>query len=223
MVLHRSRFSFLASRFSLTRGTLAALTLLGLAGLPHTAQAQSLTTFFTGGNNNIVGGGVFFDLNVTAAGGITVTSLDTNVLTGAPVTSNLEVWTRSGTATGFQTAAAGWTLVSSGSGTTAAQNSPTSVDVSDFFLASGVTGVAIRNVNYAASYTNGADVFSNADLSLTAGSATNTFLVADTVFSPRTWNGTIFYTGGASSAPEPGTLALLALGIVGGVVARRRK
>ncbi|WP_395146487.1 PEP-CTERM sorting domain-containing protein [Armatimonas sp.] len=217
MVLHRSRFS-------LTRGTLAALTLLGLAGLPHTAQAQSLTTFFTSDNFNIVGGGVFFDLNVTAAGGITVTSLDTNVNTfEAPVTSNLEVWTRSGTATGFQTAAAGWTLVSSGSGTTAAQGSPTSVNVSDFFLASGVTGVAIRNVNYRARYTNGANVFSNADLSLTAGSASNTFLVAGTVFSPRTWNGTIFYTGGAAAAPEPGTLALLALGIVGGVVVRRRK
>ncbi|WP_394792810.1 PEP-CTERM sorting domain-containing protein [Armatimonas sp.] len=34
---------------------------------------------------------------------------------------------------------------------------------------------------------------------------------------------TLTITTTSSSAPEPGTLALLALGMVGGVVARRRK
>ncbi len=42
-----SRFSFLVSRFSLTRCTLAALSLLGLAALAPTAQAQ--TTVYNNG------------------------------------------------------------------------------------------------------------------------------------------------------------------------------
>lgn len=215
------------SHFSLHlkgRLPLVALTLLGLAALPQAAQAQSLTTIFTGGNNNSIGGNVLFDLNVVS--GITVTSLATNVNNAQTgLTVNLEVWTRSGTSVGFEAASAGWTLVSSGTATAVANNSPTLFDVSDFVLGPGVTGVAIRNVNYAANYTNGNgsnQVYSNADLTLTAGSATNAFFTGG-VNSPRVWNGTINYSGGGSTAPEPGTLALLALGIVGGLVARRRK
>ena len=206
------------------RGTLATLTLLGLAALPQVAQAQSLTTIFTGGNRNIVGGNVLFDLNVVS--GITVTSLATNVASAQTgLTVNLQVWARSGTSVGFEAAPAGWTLVSSGTATAAATNTPTLFDVSDFILGPGITGIAIRNVDFSAEYTNGNgsnQVYSNADLTLTAGSATNAFF-GGAFNTPRVWNGTINYSGGGSAAPEPGTLALLALGIVGGVVARRRK
>jgi hypothetical protein len=92
-------------------------------------------------------------------------------------------------------------------------------------LAGGVTGVAIRNVDYQASYTNGTgsnQIYSNADLTMSNGSATNTFLVGGTVNTPRVWNGTINYTTGVA-APEPASLSLLALGGVGMLAKRRRK
>jgi hypothetical protein len=189
----------------------------------QSAHAQSLTTLFATNNNNSTGGGVFFDLNIVS--GINITSLETNVssIIGNPV--NLEVWTRTGTAFGFETAATGWTLVSTGSSLANSIDTPTIFDVSDFALAGGVTGVAIRNVDYQASYTNGTgsnQIYSNADLTMSNGSATNTFLVGGTVNTPRVWNGTINYTTGVA-APEPASLSLLALGGVGMLAKRRRK
>jgi hypothetical protein len=205
------------------RWTLAIIGLLVTVALPNTAHSQStpsLSTSFTGGNTNNLGGGVFFDLNVTS--GILITSLATNVNNLAGSSVSLEVWTRSGTATGFQSASAGWTLVSSGTAIAAASNLPTVFDVSDFSLGSGVTGVAIRNVNYRARYTNGNgtnQVYSNPDLTISTGSASNSFLSGGTVNSPRVWNGTITYI----VAPEPGTFVLFALGGVGTLIRRRRK
>jgi hypothetical protein len=211
--------------FSAWRLGIALVGFITMMALPQTARAQSLTTVFTGGNNNSIGGGVFFDLNVTS--GIIINSLSTNVSNAAGTSIagssvNLEIWTRSGTATGFQSAATGWTLVSTGSAIAAATNLPTVFDVSDFNLGSGVTGIAIRNVDYSARYTNGTgsnQVYSNADLTISTGSATNTFLAGGGAFSPRVWNGTISYT----VAPEPGTLVLFALGGVGALIKKRRK
>lgn len=222
------------TRFSRRCCSLSILSLLVGIALSPGAQAQSLTTFFNSNNGNTQGGGVFFDLNAVSA--LTLNSLGVNanvgtadpgsILLGAPI--SLEVWTRSGTATGFEGSAAGWTLRSTGSGVAAAINTPSFVDIADFVLGPGITGVAIRNIGYIAQYTGTAVTpppsvfFSNVDLSLSAGSATNDFFVGGTVRTPRVWNGTISYSGGFVG-PEPGTLALLTLGIVGGVVVRRRK
>jgi PEP-CTERM motif len=195
--------------------------LITLTTLPQTAHAQSLTTIFAGNNNNSIGGATFFDLNI-AVPNITITSIATNVnnLPGSSV--SLEIWTRTGTATGFQAAASGWTLVSTGTTIAAATDLPTMFDVSDFNLGSGVTGVAIRNVNYRARYTTGNgtnQVYSNPHLVVSTGSASNTFLAGGAISTPRVWNGTINYI----VAPEPGTLALFALGGVGVLTRRRRK
>lgn len=58
--------------------------------------------------------------------------------------------------------------------------------------------------------------YSNADLSLALGSATNVPFTQP-VFSPRVWNGTIFYT----VVPEPSPMAFRAVGALGLVVALR--
>ena len=190
-------------------------------------RAQMLTTIFAGGNRNSVGGAVYFDLNVLATSGITITGLSTNVSTsGSTVgsTDMLNVYTRPGTASGFQQTSAGWTLVSSGTGTQAALGTPTVFTITSFMLTSGVFGIAIQNVNYSAEYTNGNgsnQVYSNADLSLTAGSANNAAFVSN-VNQPRVWNGTINYTS-SSAVPEPGVNALLAgLAVTGTGFAFRR-
>ena len=221
------------SRFSTTRGTIAALTLLGLMTLSQAARAQSLTSLFASNNGNNFGGGVFFDLNANKS--LTITRIDVNVdtvnataLVAVGTSVNLEVWTRIGTVVGAETSTVGWTKIATGIGTAVATGAPTPMNLTpltSLLIGPGITGVAIRNVNFSQQYTNGTgsnETYSNADLSLTGRSATaTTFLTAATVFSPRVWNGTIAYSIG--SAPEPGTLALLALGIAGGLVIKRRK
>ncbi|WP_395146481.1 PEP-CTERM sorting domain-containing protein [Armatimonas sp.] len=211
--------------FSRRGFSLSILSLLVGIALSPRARAQSLTTLFAGNNGATSGGLVFFDLNVFPILGLTVTDIAINTITTVGTPINVEIYTRSGTSVGFEGNASGWTLVSSGSGTAAAVNTPSLMNVTDFALGSGVTGMAVRNIGYTSQYTNGTgsnEFYSNVDLSLSAGSATNGTFVGGGVFTPRVWNGTLFYTGGFVG-PEPGTLALLALGIVGGIVARRRK
>nr|WP_309692238.1 PEP-CTERM sorting domain-containing protein [Armatimonas sp.] len=220
------------TRFSRRGFSLSILSLLVGIALSPGARAQSLTTLFGSNNGNAIGGMVFFDLNVSAGKNITVTSIDTNVNTvdGIPPIAvgsviQVDVYIRTGTASGFEGNSAGWTKVSSGTGLAAVVNTHTSIDISDFLIGSGITGVGLHNVTYRAGYTNGTGVnefYSNADLSLTARSATGTSFTGGAVSSPRVWNGEIFYTV-ITGAPEPGTLALVALGMIGGIVARRRK
>jgi hypothetical protein len=197
-------------------GTLA-LSLLAIFGLTSQSRADSLTTLFGANNANNFGGMVFFDLDVLSPGGITIHSIDVNAggdfaalvpITGSPISS--DVYIRTGTYNGNTLSSAGWNLVSSGTGTAAAPNSPSFIDLSDFSLASGITGVAIRNNGYSANYTNGSNIFSNANLKLTTGAATNS-LFGPSTFEPRTWNGTINYTTAVTPEAPGGVVFLAAL------------
>ncbi len=108
----------------------------------------------------------------------------------------------------------------------AAIDTPTNVDVADFFLAPGSYGMALRYVGVGMRYTNGTGTnqfFSNSDVELTLGQARSTTaapFTGGTLFSPRVWNGTIYYS--VSVIPEPGSWALLGLLGLPLIVRRRR-
>jgi hypothetical protein len=206
---------------------------LGIGFSPlQQARADSLTTLFAANNShNPQGGIVYFDLNVLASGGLTVNSLDVNTdydnsTNTAGSNFSLEIYTRTGTYSGFTGSSAGWTLVSTGSGIIGNIDVPVAVDVTDFSLGSGVTGVGVRYVGAQAVYTNGTGNYSNASVALTAG-ASQTTPFSGNLIGARIFNGTINYTLNAANtaAPEPGSLALLlpVMGTVGVVIRKHRK
>jgi len=182
---------------------IAATTTLGLIMLVdvNPAQAASLTTTFS--SNNGYAGNMF---DVTTFGKeLTVTGLDINVSSSSSLTVNL--YTKSGTYVGAQNNPSAWTLVSTNIlNSNAGRDNPTFVDVTDFvLLAESVTAFYIdvgRRINYTNGTAPGHPIFSNDDLSIATGigKAPN----FGTNFTPRTWNGTIYYE--PASTPEPASL-----------------
>jgi len=174
------------------------------------------------GSNNSQSGNMF-DV-VTLGGALTVNALNLNLASG---TYEIEVYKKSGTWVGFNSNAAAWTLVGSGLVTSAGQNKASFFDVADFVLdANAVTGLYITSklANQGIFlYTNGTAVgdiaASNADLQILQGAGVS-YAFSDT-YTPRIWNGSIEYTAGAN-IPEPATVGLLALGLIGLALHRRK-
>ena len=166
---------------------------------------NQITTLFASNNNGDLGGANYFDVTV-AANPLTVTALDIN--TDAPgAFSNVQVYVLPGmTSVGNETNPGVWTQVATGSGTGAGIDVATHVTLSSsFVLNAGINGIAVvGDPSGSLYYTNGTganQTYTNADLTLMLGSATNVPFTAP-VFSPRVWNGTIYYsTGGACGTP----------------------
>jgi hypothetical protein len=153
---------------------------------------STLTTVFASNNSGSVGGAIYFDL--TAATNLYLSGLDVNTATTVGTPIIVDVFTRSGTYAGNENTTAGWSARTTGHGVAAALNTPSSIQFNDMIpLGAGLTtGVAIVARNFDHRYTNGANVYSNANLSFSGGSATNVPF-SGAVFSPRTANMTFQY------------------------------
>ena len=186
-----------------------------------TANAQSLTTLFASDNSGNLGGAVYFDAQIGALG-LVVDGFDTN--TAELVTFDFTVFTLFGTSHVGNEFGAGWIQVATGTGVGAGDDNPSPVTLDNTFLldANTLYGMAVvLGPNAGHDYTNGTggnQFFSNADLSLSLGSASNVPFTAP-LFSPRVWNGTIHY----STIPEPSTIAFLGLAAAVGLIGYRRR
>lgn len=206
------------SRFTQLAVACVAAVAIG-AGPLHAAL---ITTTFS--SNNEFEGNMF---DVTTFGNaLLVTGLDVNVHTTERF--NIDVYTKSGTYVGSETTPGNWTLTASGTGTGAGRDNPSFVDITDFLLpASSLTGMYVTvspAVGFGAHvlmrYTNGSNTYSNADLQLDLGVGVGgLFGHNGNIFSPRTWNGTIYY----DAVPEPTSLAAWGLLGVAGLVYRVRR
>lgn len=191
------------------------------------ASADSIMTLFAGNNNGSAGGGVYFDVTVSAAA-IQITGFDVNSTAPAGTGFGFQAWTHTGTYAGTEANPAAWTMVATGSGVAAGTDQPSAVTLNaPFVLNNGVNALALVLADVGGGnavthrYTNGNGSnqnYSNADVALSLGSATNVAF-SGTPFSPRVWNGTIYY----DVVPEPGTFIAIGIGLAGLALARRRK
>lgn len=198
------------------RGVAAALLLSPVLS----ATAGVITTGFGGGNS---ASGNMFDVT-TAAKSLRITGLDLNLAQGS---HNLLVYTKVGAHAGFERNAGAWTLRSSILNVTSTgAGAATFVDIADFTMDAGsVWGwyvtTDIPGAGNPMVYSNGSSVISNADLSLSLTTGVSgLFGGGNGVFTPRTWNGSIYYD--VNAVPVPGSLALAGLALAGLALSRRR-
>jgi len=203
-----------------TRYVLHVAALLGLITLP--VAAASITTTFS---QNDGASGAMFDLT-TNGSAITLTGL--SLLDNSTAALTLDVYIKSGSYVGFDTTPGAWTLVSTSAVATGKGNStPTPVSLTPFTLAANKTyGIYVTFTTTSNPpnmlYTRGSNSYSNSDLSLSLGEGLNGLFGATSVFPGRTWDGTLDYALG-SAAPEPSSLALLALAVAPGLLLLQRR
>ncbi len=162
-----------------------------------TTSAVQLPTIYAQNNQGSVGGTVFFDLTVTDPLYLTGLGLNTTAAVGADLL--LDVYRTAGgnTHVGNELNPAVWIPMTAGRGVAAGVDVASIVDFSQpFFLPAGTYGIAVVAGNFAHHYTNGTggnQNYSNADLAMVCGSATNGAFGPPSVFTPRVANMTLRY------------------------------
>ena len=160
-----------------------------------TGPVNMLTTTFAAGNNHR---GNMFD--IVATNTVTIESFDAHPMG----TTDYEIYYRVGGHAGFETSAAGWTLVGTATGVPAQpQGTPTPIPINvNVTIPAGQTYafyVTSSNTAVSLNYTNGTSVgnvlSSDANISFLEGVGMEyPFANGGTFFSPRVWNGNIHYS-----------------------------
>lgn len=188
------------------------------------ASAQAGLVLSTPLNTDNGQRGIMFDV-VVGSSAITFESLGIDIYAG--MTANYEFYTIEGGIAGNTSSSVGWTLRDTFSGITGLATGTLNIfDIADFTAAAGSTiGFYFTNTSGGGvNYTNGSGVgntlVSDGNLSILEGVG-KSYAFGDTFF-PRALNGSITYDLASSNVPEPGTLALLGIGLAGLGLRKRR-
>ncbi len=177
------------------------------------SSTKCLGTILAQDNFGSLGGGVYFNANVSGAANLIMTGLNLNAGTLAPsgTAFTISVYTKSGSFSGFEQTPAAWTLRTAGSGITAPVDHLTPVNFDTPFTLNAGSSNAVAVIMSAAAnhaYTNGTGAnqnYSNGNLAIQTGSATNAAFSGG-VNTPRVFNGSLCYyadvNGCTSTAAE---------------------
>jgi hypothetical protein len=169
---------------------------------PLSLSAGSISTLYGSNNSGSTGGAFYFDITVGPEE-ININGLDINSEETGPLT--LSVYKFVGTSVGNELNASLWGTPVTGTGVGAGLDNPSNVILSSPITLKANTTYAIALVldaTHGHDYTDGTgsnQVYSNSDLTISCGQATNSPF-SDDVYTPRVWNGTIYYS---ASKPVP--------------------
>ncbi|HMB58718.1 MAG TPA: IPTL-CTERM sorting domain-containing protein [Xanthomonadales bacterium] len=157
----------------------------------------SLTTIFATDNQFA---GNTFDLEVIGSQALTIESFDINIDNGGVGPHTIAIYYKLGTSVGFENMSGAWTLMGTdASVVSAGTNNPTPVAVGGLTMNPGqVYGIYVDLQTYPSAsmlYSNGGPtVFSNAELQLTTNTGQGDPAFVGSIFFPRQWNGTVYYS-----------------------------
>ncbi len=150
----------------------------------------SLTTLFASNNGH---SGNTFDIIPNTP--IEISGIDVNSSTTAGGAVTADVWYKAGTCVGYENDPGAWTLLDTGTGTSAGTDSPTYIGLpgaAGVVFDAGQTYGLYVDLGSNCRYTNGGpNTYSNPDLSLITNSGHGPAFTYN--FHPRIWNGTIYY------------------------------
>lgn len=169
------------------------------AGTDGTGDA-GLTTQFASDNNFA---GNSFD--VVATQEVTIDGFDLNLDNSILPEFTIDVYYREGTANGFETSAAGWTLLGSEVVTAAGLDLPSHCNIGGLNIPAGTTiGFIITSEESVSGvgdfcYTNGGpNTYSDAYIDITTYRGLSDGFPPASTFAYRSWNGTVYYWFGDS-------------------------
>lgn len=168
------------------------------SGASATAVSNTLTTLFASDNTFA---GNMFDVEVLGSLPIIINALDINIRTYNSSTCTIRVYYKEGTYAGSNNSSANWTLASEVTGVVPqGANNATHISTENIILNPGTTyGFYVTISDYPSAemlYTNGSNVYSNADIKITTGIGKGDPDFSGSNFNSRIWNGTIYYTEG---------------------------
>jgi hypothetical protein len=163
-------------------------------------SAQSITTTFAGGNGH---DGNMLDFTAIGANNVTIDSLDFNISGPAGTNTYVLVYYKAGSYVGFETNPAAWTRLDSVHVISAGDGNPTRVNIGGLIIPAGQTyGLYLTTHSNGpdVSYTNGANTYSDASVSITTGVGLGYPFTG--INTPRTWNGTFYYSLNNCTTPS---------------------
>ncbi len=172
---------------------LAAVFLPAATGM---AAGQSITTLFAA-NSGYAGN--MFNVTVLASMDVRLDSFDIN-LDEPGTTSTVSVYYRQGGYEGYESDAGAWTFAGSADVISRGQDYPTHLPVGGITLTAGKTyGFYITISDFTPEdtfmmYTTISGTYADSNLQITCGAGKGSPDFTGSTYSPRTWNGTIYYS-----------------------------
>jgi hypothetical protein len=172
-------------------------------------SAQSLTTGFTGGgivSSSAADNGNMVDVTALTSGGLTINSFDIHSTAPAGTPITVDVYYKAGTYVGSATTPGAWTLLATANTTAAGPLLPTPLTVGGLVIPAGQTYglyVNIREIGASVRYFTAAQLPpanpANDDLIIGVRQGSALGPLFGTVFTPRGWNGTIYYSASGTA------------------------